>query len=359
MSDVNSRDYWDARFRTDWDANGGGPQSRFFASVALALMPEWLKAHARTGGRDGGPMTLCDIGCAEGAGTEVLAEALRLPTTGVDFAPEGIAMARERYPALTFEVADMLAAPGSEVALQGRYDIVFSSNTLEHFESPWATFDTMAASADRFVMLLLPWREGDKLEPEHFGQFTPEGIPMVREGWVLAHAGTADVADWNDSRWAGDQVLLLYARPQALVEAGVSLADVRIDDPEREGLQARLRARAASAQASATRAALAEAALLEANSAAQAASARASQAQAEASAANTRASAAAVMAQETTTRAAASHARATALETQLAALENAHRFKTEELARIYASRSWRLTGVLRRGARAFRALLGR
>ena len=311
MSDVNSRDYWDARFRTDWDVNGGGPQSRFFAGVALALMPDWLKACARTGGPDGAPMTLCDIGCAEGAGTEVIAKALGIPTTGVDFAAEGIQLARERHPDVAFQVADMLAAPGSDTALNTRFDIVFSSNTLEHFEKPWATFDTMAASAERFLVLLLPWREGDKLEAEHFVQFTPQAIPVARDGWVLAHASAADVADWPDSRWAGDQVLLVYARPQALAEARVALADMRIDDPERESLQARLSARAASAQASASRAAAWDAAAQAANAKAANAEAAAQAAAARATAAETKANEADARAQAADTRANEADARAT------------------------------------------------
>ncbi|MUV14897.1 class I SAM-dependent methyltransferase [Noviluteimonas gilva] len=407
MSDVNSRDYWDARFRTDWDVNGGGPQSRFFAGVALALMPDWLKACARGGGTDGAPMTLCDIGCAEGAGTEVLAKGLGIPTTGVDFAAEGIALARERHPDVAFEVADMLAAPGSEKALNTRFDIVFSSNTLEHFERPWATFDTMAASADRFLVLLLPWREGDKLEAEHFVQFTPEAIPAARDGWVLAHASAADVADWPDSRWAGDQVLLVYARPQALADARVALADMRIDDPDRESLQARLSARAASAQASASRAAAWDAAAQAANAkaanaeaAAQAAASRATAAETKANEADARAQAAETRANEADARAAtaqasaqdaaasaqaaterattaeaasqaalarsaeleatlqSSQARVAELDRALAELKSAHhelvvqqpplQHQAAELARILGSRTWRWTGPFRR-----------
>lgn len=372
MSDVNSRDYWDERFRTDWDKYGGGPQSRFFACVALALLPGWLKSSVRAGGANGAPMTLCDIGCAEGAGTHLLAEELGIPTTGVDFAAEGIALARERHPGVDFRVANLLAEPGGDDALDARFDIVFSSNTLEHFHAPWAAFDAMAARAERFLVLLLPWREGE-LQPEHFVEFTPKAIPLARDGWVLAHASAADVADWPDSRWAGDQVLFVYARPQALIDAGVSLADVRIDDPEREALQARLAARAASAQASAARAASADAAAqtalarattaeakaqeadaraTSADAAAQDAVARATSAEAIAQAAGARATSAEARAQEAgaradnaearastaesatgaaTTRAAAAEARAAALETKLKASEA----RTQELDRMH------------------------
>ena len=234
MPGINSLAYWDARFRTDWSTLGGEAQSRFFARVALEAMPDWFKS--RVGARG---YTMCDFGCAEGAGTKMLAEGLGIAATGVDFSEAAIALAQARHAGVRFRVADLFAQPGTEGAIDQRFDIAFSSNTLEHFRAPWDAFDAIAARADRFVVVLLPYRERD-LHPEHFVAFTPADLPAARNGWTLVHAAALDVSDWRDSAWHGEQVLCIYARPHAVAEADLSLAMLRLDTPAFEGAQANI-----------------------------------------------------------------------------------------------------------------------
>ncbi|HKU51112.1 MAG TPA: hypothetical protein VJQ25_01490, partial [Nitrospira sp.] len=64
---VNSKEYWDRRFRLDWEAMQGREQSRFFAKVALEHLPPWFFTLARAQ-----RLTFCDWGCAQGDGTDVL-----------------------------------------------------------------------------------------------------------------------------------------------------------------------------------------------------------------------------------------------------------------------------------------------
>ncbi|BCT93854.1 hypothetical protein LYSHEL_28810 [Lysobacter helvus] len=234
MPPVNSHAYWDHRFRTDWASLGGEAQSRCFAHVALEAMPGWFKACIA-----GRRSRLCDWGCAEGSGTRVLAEALGVDAVGVDFSDEAIARAQARHPQLRFRVGDMRAAPGAEGAFDEPCDVAFSSNTLAHFRDPWAVFDAIAARAERFVVLLLPYRER-KLHPEHFVAFAPNTLPVARNGWMLAHAAATDLRDWPNAGGAGEQVLCIYARPDALADAGVTLAHLRMDTADREATRTEL-----------------------------------------------------------------------------------------------------------------------
>lgn len=226
---INSREYWEQRFRNDWDASGGEAQSRFFARLALGAMPAWFLARLREA-----DFSLCDWGCAEGAGTEFLAEEIGIPVTGIDFSEEAIRLARHRHSRAEFLALDVLAAP-----LGRRFDVVFSSNTLEHFRAPWEAFDAIAAMAGRYVALLLPYRE-TQLHPEHFVAFTPSGLPVARNGMVLVHAVVIEASLLPDSAWPGEQVFCLYARNEEIQAAGIALSDLLLESPAVEALRDRV-----------------------------------------------------------------------------------------------------------------------
>lgn len=214
---INSRDYWEGRFREDWEQYSGPAQTRFFVSLAVASMPQWFKTRVRSAALD-----ICDWGCAEGEGTALLQESLGVSVTGVDFAEEAIRRAREKFPSATFEAADFLAAEP-----EPRFDVLFSSNTLEHFHEPWSVFDRISGYARRYVALMLPYRELDR-HPEHFSGFAPDTVPLTRNGWVLVHAYVVDAADIDADMWPGEQILAIYSRPEEIEQARLPLGAVQI-----------------------------------------------------------------------------------------------------------------------------------
>ena len=218
--EVNSQEYWDGRFQSDWDAHEGRAQSRFFGHVALDLMPEWLRRSIRVE-----QWTICDWGCAEGDGTQVLAEGLGSAVEGVDFSQSAIEKARSAYPEIPFRDTDWLS--GQTDALDS-YDVVFSSNTLEHFHTPWEVFSALAERARRFVVLLLPFREYDR-HHEHFATFDFESVRADEKGMLLVHAAVRNVSGLPGSQWPGEQVLLVYAHPDEFVRLRLALNDLRID----------------------------------------------------------------------------------------------------------------------------------
>src|ERR1700744_2749234 len=115
--EVNSKDYWNSRFSTDWVANMGKEQSAFFARIALASFPEWLTASIL---REG--LTICDWGCALGDGTHEISNAFpKNVLTGIDFSTTAIEIATGSYPGLRFIASDLL-----KKTHQDRYDVIFS-----------------------------------------------------------------------------------------------------------------------------------------------------------------------------------------------------------------------------------------
>lgn len=92
---------------------------KLFDRVMIAAFAELVKA-------SGNPRVL-DIGCGPGYVTEHL-RSIGLEARGIDLSPEMIALAREAYPELAFEVGDMTAVDLPDGGLGG----VFSRSSIIH-----------------------------------------------------------------------------------------------------------------------------------------------------------------------------------------------------------------------------------
>src|SRR5215831_4771652 len=144
---INSAAYWDRRFADDWDARGGPDQTKFFARLAIAHMPKWLKLDVRRR-----HLGIFDIGCAEGDAVPLLAKAFpRSTVSGGDVSAIAIKIARNRYPEFAFEV---IAAEKPAVAA----DVIYCSNTIEHFENWRSKLDELASCAHHHVIVLAPFQ---------------------------------------------------------------------------------------------------------------------------------------------------------------------------------------------------------
>ena len=222
---INTDNYWDGRFSTDWETFDGPRQSRFFARLAIENLPRWLLDEIRRH-----DMSVVDWGCAQGDGTDCLASYIDArQLTGVDFSSVAIAQASARYPAIQFSNANWL--DGAPVAAQ-QYDIVFSSNTLEHFHTPYEVLRTLARHAHKAVVLALPYREMQRID-EHFYSFLPSNIPVVLEnGFRLAWSRVVDCRTIPGALWGGEQVILVYAAPQWVEQLKLTLADSRIEQDD-------------------------------------------------------------------------------------------------------------------------------
>jgi SAM-dependent methyltransferase len=202
VTDINSNAYWDARYAGDWQARGGPTQSRFFSNIALRALPAWIIDEIRRN-----HLTIADWGCGEGDGTDVwTAYAPVKQITGVDFSALAIDTAKNRYPEIGFLAEDWLA----EGTDRPQFDVVFSSNVLEHFHDPRKVLDILCRRAKRAIILALPYREILRIS-EHFFTFTPDNIPIgLDKRFRLAFSKVIDCTKIPDSCWQGEQIILLY-----------------------------------------------------------------------------------------------------------------------------------------------------
>ncbi|MCU1044131.1 class I SAM-dependent methyltransferase [Stenotrophomonas maltophilia] len=222
-TDINGQDYWESRFQQDWIQNEGQKQSQFFGMVACRLLPAWFVDDVKHNG-----LGLCDWGCAMGDGTQVIKSELGLDqVAGLDFSASAIEQARRNYPQIAFATDDLLAE-GVDLG----YDVIFSSNTLEHFHEPWDAAAKLTAHAREYFVMLVPFQESlEERHEEHFYSFHWHNLQRdFPNGFRLVHVGVIDVGLLPDPQYSGKQLLAIYASESAaqrvmpgLVEQGLDL----------------------------------------------------------------------------------------------------------------------------------------
>lgn len=212
---INSRSYWENRFSTDWEAAHGREQTAFFAHVAVSAFPNWLASTIRSN-----DLTILDWGCAEGDAVPILSRALRAKVSGMDFSASAIDSAKNAYPGHDFHCFDIMK---SRKKLE-QYDIVFSSNTLEHFHKPWHVLDRLKSMARKHIVLLLPYQEFIR-HPEHFYTFDLCNIPVEIRGFSVTCLRIIDCGRIAENHWPFKQVLLVYSRSGEAVRESLSFFD--------------------------------------------------------------------------------------------------------------------------------------
>ncbi len=222
---INSDTYWDDRFEEDWESKQGPAQSRFFARIAIENLPRWLIEQLQRQS-----LTLCDWGCAQGDGTDVWASYMdSARITGIDFSSIAIGQAANRYPAIKFLNENWL---GDQSNNPSAFDVVFSSNTLEHFHKPYDVLKVLCARAAKAVALAIPYRELDRYS-EHFYTFLPENIPAnIGDGFRMVWARVIDCRHLPNTYWSGEQIILVFAKSEWVDDLGLTLHDLFIEQTD-------------------------------------------------------------------------------------------------------------------------------
>ncbi|WP_271752722.1 class I SAM-dependent methyltransferase, partial [Cohnella sp. JJ-181] len=198
-TEVNSRSYWNNRFDSDWEQNSGRQQTLYFAEVAHSLFPNWFHEILASG------VTVADVGCAEGDGVHHLAP--KYPKShfvGIDFSEEAIERALKLYPEYSFYVSDIKE-------MDQKFDVIFSSNTLEHFYEPFEILHQLFEKAERYVVILIPFQERNRFK-EHFYTFEYSDFQIDYKDFDLVYSREYDCSKVENIFWAGKQLLLIFER---------------------------------------------------------------------------------------------------------------------------------------------------
>ncbi|MFD1358955.1 methyltransferase domain-containing protein [Fictibacillus halophilus] len=215
---VNSKQYWDYRFKNDWNNFDGKQQTKFFANLIINNLPHFIKEILNNG------VKVCDIGCAEGQAVEEYS--LKYPNckvVGIDFSNQAIHNAKELYPDNDFFCLDIQN-------LNFKNDILISSNTLEHFLNPYPIIDSLLSNTSKHLILLLPFQENkSNMANEHHYRFDFESFPLVINDFVLSFHKIIDCSKINRGKfWNGSQILIIYSKISELQNE--SLKSIKNDD---------------------------------------------------------------------------------------------------------------------------------
>ena len=197
--DVNSRKYWENRFSLDWDKKEGREQTRFFCEIALRHIPHQVIKDIKENA-----LSVSDWGCAQGECVNLMSKLFRdSRVTGIDFSQRAIEKAKGNFPEndfFCFDIDDM----------KEKYDVLFSSNTLEHFDNPLDIAEKLIKYAKKYFILLLPFQENNRIE-EHLFTFDYSNLPMKIKNFYLLCFREIDCENLEGTYWSGKQALLIYA----------------------------------------------------------------------------------------------------------------------------------------------------
>lgn len=226
--EINSKEYWDNRFKTDWKEYAGDKQTAFFAQLLCEQLPSDLVEEVIAQN-----YTVCDMGCAEGDSIQILSEKFKTNVDGMDFSEAAISIAREKNPNSFFWIDDL-----SELKNEKKYDVLVCSNVLEHFVEPWKIFSNLMQIANKYVVVMVPYKETLDID-EHEYNFSEENIPLFVNNFVLNYVSTVDGRAYKDSMYPDQQILMVFRKNDfdgcvlESVSKGIADAYVRTEREER------------------------------------------------------------------------------------------------------------------------------
>lgn len=210
--EINTKEYWNNRFEEDWRLYGGNEQTRFFASIACSMIPDFLKQEIQDN-----KYLICDIGCGEGDALGILHRFFAAPVMGMDFSEKAIEKGRKKHPGYELVVRDIRTVEDVSA------DVVFCSNVMEHFPNPWDIFESLEGIAQKYIILCVPYKE-KMICKEHLYVFNDENILMQGKQFHLIYEDTLACGELENSCYPEQQILLVYAREGA--DGGEKLCNI-------------------------------------------------------------------------------------------------------------------------------------
>ena len=196
--EINSNEWWEEYFlKNNWSQNKGNEQSQFFTNILLNNLSKEIKQEISDN-----QYNICDIGCAEGDGTNILKE--KFPSNeicGIDVSATAIKTATIKFPNITFRIEDINTAFLN-------YDIIICSNVLEYFREPKDILNKLLSFYNKYLIIMVPFKE-KSLEFSHFYTFTEDDfIPLLGE-YEIVEKRIISTKNFQPTFWNGEQLLIV------------------------------------------------------------------------------------------------------------------------------------------------------
>lgn len=197
---INSQDYWDIRFKTDWKDFSGNEQTAYFASILMEMLPEWLVNDINENALD-----VCDLGCAEGDALILYREKFLVSKLhGEDFSETAIEYAKQKYAQYDFKTSNIL-----EPEKEKKYPVIICSNVVEHFKETYDVISKVCNRSEQYTIIMFPYREEPGAIDEHERTFHTNNIPTRVDDNQLVYARTMKC---DSVLYPYEQILLVYGK---------------------------------------------------------------------------------------------------------------------------------------------------
>jgi len=214
----NSKRWWDHYFRSNWLEKKGDEQTDFFSRLALKYLPEWIIKDIKTR-----RLGIVNMGCAEGQGVFRFSKFFNKNSiTGLDFSQKAIDNATKKFPDCKFVCEDIKKN-------RIDYDVVYTSNVLEHFPSPLKIIKMLLAHTKNYLVILVPFQE-EKLHEQHAYSFDYDSFPLFIDRFSLVCSTVIDTSIMKPTYWQGQQILVVYASRSVMDKAKGTLASIVRND---------------------------------------------------------------------------------------------------------------------------------
>lgn len=201
MNNINTIQWWEDYFGAGkWETHGGNDQTRFFAGVLLQNIQKDILSKIEKFSN-----SVCDMGCACGELTYLLQQSLPdCEVTGIDFSEAALEKAREQYPGIEFLQGDINS-------LKRRFDTIFISNVLEHFEDPYKILTKLLCLTEKYLVVMVPYRE-DNLDASHCYRFDENDFNQQYGCFDVIQRTVIDTSKMKNSMWGGEQMFVIFEK---------------------------------------------------------------------------------------------------------------------------------------------------
>jgi len=186
---INSKEYWNWRYKNNWDFHHGSEQTAYFANILISNILESILDKSES---------FLDFGCGKGQLCNLLKS--KFPdksVSGYDISEEALQQASSLFPNCSFTTN-----------LPRSVDTIVSSNTFEHL-SNWQEYLTnFTQIAQKNIIILVPYKSG--VFDEHVVSFDVESFPRQINDFKIIHY---KIIQCNEPLlWSDKQLVVTYKR---------------------------------------------------------------------------------------------------------------------------------------------------
>lgn len=178
-------------------------QGRFFSKVFNQLLSGDVKAKLSNEN-----LSFCDFGCGLGNFSDNLRMLFpNADVSAIDYSETAIDWAKKHYPKVHFKNMDYRDMTDS-------YDVMITSNTLEHFSNPLEVITKLLQHTKRYFIMLVPFEESP-LYWEHLFSFQKNFFDNQFENFDLIYLKALDCSGLWNTMWLGKQVVAVLKRRES------------------------------------------------------------------------------------------------------------------------------------------------